>query len=121
MAAAEAEAKANGWPMTIAIVDSGGHLVLFERLDNGTLGSVAVAQRKANAAVMFRRPTKVFEDALTTAPGGVRLLSLGPDLIAIEGGVPIVAEGVVVGAIGVSSMQGHQDSQVASAGARALA
>jgi uncharacterized protein GlcG (DUF336 family) len=121
MAAAEAEAKANGWPMAIAIVDTGGHLVLFQKLDQANLGAVAISQRKAEAAAMFRRSTKVFEDVVTTAPGGIRLLSLGPDFVAVEGGVPLLEGGAVVGAIGVSGMQSTQDGQVAAAGARALA
>jgi glc operon protein GlcG len=120
MAAAEAEAKANGWPMAIAIVDASGHLVLFQKLDQTNLGAVAIAQRKAEAAAMFRRSTKVFEDVVTTAPGGIRLLSLGPDFVAVEGGVPLLVGGAVVGAIGVSGMQSAQDGQVAAAGARAL-
>jgi uncharacterized protein GlcG (DUF336 family) len=120
MAAAEAEAKANGWPMAISIVDAGGHLVLFQKLDQTNLGAVAISQRKAEAAAMFRRATKVFEDVVTTTPGGVRLLSLGPDFVAVEGGVPLLEGGAVVGAIGVSGMQSAQDGQVALAGARAL-
>ena len=105
MAAAEAEAKANGWPMAIAIVDTGGHLVLFEKLDQTNLGAVAIAQRKAAAAALFRRSTKVFEDVVTTAPGGIRLLSLGPDFVAVEGGVPLLEGGAVVGAIVVNATQ----------------
>jgi glc operon protein GlcG len=120
MAAAEAEARASGWPMAIAVVDSSGHLVLFQKLDQANLGAVTIAQRKAEAAVMFRRATKVFEDIITTAPGGVRLLSLGPELVAVEGGVPLLEGGAVVGAIGVSGMQSAQDGQVAAAGARVL-
>jgi uncharacterized protein GlcG (DUF336 family) len=119
MAAAETEARANGWPMAIAIVDGGGHLVLFQRFDHTGIGSVAVAQRKAASAALFRRPTKVFEDALA-GPNGIRLLSISPDLVAVEGGIPLVAGGAIVGAIGVSGMQSHQDGQVAAAGARAL-
>jgi uncharacterized protein GlcG (DUF336 family) len=119
MAAAEAEARANGWPMAIAIVDSAGHLVLFEKLDQTNLGAVAFAQRKAEAAAMFRRATKIFEDVVA-APGGVRLLSLGPELVAVEGGVPLLDGGALVGAIGVSGMQSLQDGQVAAAGARVL-
>jgi uncharacterized protein GlcG (DUF336 family) len=120
MAAAEAEAKANGWPMAIAIVDAAGHLILFQKLDQTNLGAVAIAPRKAQTAAMFRRATKVFEDVVTSAPGGIRLLSLGPELVAVEGGLPLVEGGAVVGAIGVSGMQSHQDGQVAAAGARIL-
>jgi glc operon protein GlcG len=121
MAAAEAEAKANGWPMAIAILDSTGHLLLFEKLDQANLGAVSLAQRKAQCAASFRRPTKVFEDILTNAPGGTRLLSLAPEIITVEGGLPLLVNGAVVGAIGVSGMQSFQDGQVAAAGARALA
>jgi uncharacterized protein GlcG (DUF336 family) len=121
MAAAEAEALANGWPMAIAVVDSGGHLVLFQKGDQANLGAVALAQRKASSAVQFRRATKVFEELITGAPGGVRLLSLGPELVTVEGGVPLMQHGQVVGAIGVSGMQSFQDGQVAAAGVRALA
>ena len=121
MAAAEAEARANGWPMAIAIVDSTSHLVLFEKFDQTNMAAVAIAQRKAECAVSFRRATKVFEDVVTTAPGGHRLLSIGPELITIEGGVLLLERGAIVGAIGVSGMQSSQDGQVAAAGARALA
>jgi uncharacterized protein GlcG (DUF336 family) len=106
--------------MAIAVVDSAGHLVLFQKLDQTNFGAVAVALRKAETAVMFRRATKVFEDVVIGAPGGVRLLSLGPSLIAIEGGVPLLEGGAVVGGIGVSGMQSTQDGQVALAGARVL-
>jgi uncharacterized protein GlcG (DUF336 family) len=119
MAAAEADARANGWPMVIAIVDSGAHLVMLHRLDQANLGAVALAQRKAETAARFRRPTKVFED--TVSGGGLRLLSVASDIIALEGGVPLIEHGHVVGAIGVSGMQSFQDGQVASAGARVLA
>jgi uncharacterized protein GlcG (DUF336 family) len=86
MAAAEAEATANGWPMSIAIVDSTARLLLFQKMDQAPLGSVPTAQRKATAAALFKRSTKVFEDVVTATPGGVRLLTIGPDFIAIEGG-----------------------------------
>jgi uncharacterized protein GlcG (DUF336 family) len=121
MAAAEAEASANGWPMVIAILDSTGHLKLLQRLDQANLGAVALAQRKAEAAIKFRRSTKVLEDMLVAggAPG-LRMLSMGSELIAVEGGLPLIEQGEVVGAIGVSGMQSTQDGQVASAGARAL-
>jgi glc operon protein GlcG len=118
MAAAEAEAVANGWPMVIAIFDSTGHLAMLHRLDQSNLGAVALAQRKAETAVRFRRATKVFEEIV--AGGGTRLLSVADDIITLEGGVPLLAGGLVVGAIGVSGMQSHQDGQVAAAGARAL-
>jgi glc operon protein GlcG len=121
MVAADAEARAQGWAAAIAIVDAGGHLVLFQKMDQTNLGAVAVAQRKAETSALFRRATKVFEDVATSTPGGMRLLSLGPELVAVEGGVPLLEGGAVVGAIGVSGMQSGQDGQVALAGARALA
>jgi glc operon protein GlcG len=120
MAAAEAEARSNAWPMAIAILDAGGHLVLFQKADQTNLGAVEFAQRKARTAVLFRRSTKVFEDLVVGTPGANRLLSLGPELVAVEGGVPLLDGGQVVGAIGVSGMQSSQDGQVALAGARAL-
>jgi uncharacterized protein GlcG (DUF336 family) len=119
LAAAEAEARANGWAMAIAIVDSGGRLVLFQKMDQANLGAVAICQKKAEASALFRRATKVFEDVVS-GPGGVRLLSLGDAFVAVEGGVPLLEGGAVVGAIGVSGMQSAQDGQVALAGARAL-
>jgi glc operon protein GlcG len=117
-AAAEAEALAHGWPMVIAIFDSTGHLVLLHRIDQANLGAVALAQRKAETAVRFRRPTKAFEEIV--AGGGMRLLSVASDIIALEGGLPLVQAGVVVGSIGVSGMASDQDTLVANAGIRAL-
>jgi glc operon protein GlcG len=118
MAAAESEAVKNGWSVAIAIVDSGANLVMLQRLDNAQLSSVRIAEQKARTAVEFRRPTKVFEDAV--AGGGIGLRVLTFDASVAEGGLPIVAEGKVVGAIGVSGVQSHQDGQVAMAGADAL-
>jgi glc operon protein GlcG len=120
MAAAEAEAAANGWAMVVSIVDSGGHLVMLHRLDQANIGAVEVSQRKAAAAINFRRSTKVFEEALAAGGPGLRMLAFAPELIPVEGGVPLVEDGRVIGAIGVSGMQSFQDGQVASAGARAL-
>ncbi len=119
VAAAEAEALANQWPMTIAIVDSGGHLVLLHRMDQSNLASLSVAQIKAETAVFFRKPTKVFEDAVAGGGLGLRLLSTAGHC-AIEGGLPLLVGGEVIGAIGVSGMQSTQDAQVAAAGAKAL-
>ncbi len=119
MAACEAEAKKNNWPMAIAILDSTGHMVMFQKLDNTQHGSIAVAIDKAQTAVDFRRPSKVFEDLL--AGGGVGLRVLGIKGISpLEGGIPIVANGAVIGAIGVSGGTSQQDAQVARAGADAL-
>jgi len=118
MAAAEAEALKNNWGVAIAIVDSGANLVMLHRLDNAQLSSVRIAEAKAKTAAEFRRPTKVFEDAVAGGGIGLRVLTFGASVA--EGGVPIVAGGKVVGAIGVSGVQSHQDAQVAQAGASAL-
>ena len=119
MAAAEAEARANDWPMVIAIVDSGGHLVMLHSFDHAQHGSVAIAQEKARCAVNFKRPTKAFEDAV--AQGGLNLRILAtPGMLPLEGGLPLIAGGRIVGAIGVSGMRSNQDGQVAEAGAKAL-
>jgi glc operon protein GlcG len=117
MAAAEAEAARNQWGVAIAIVDSGGNLVMLHRLDNAQLASARIAEQKARTAVEFRRPTKVFEDAVAGGGLGLRVLTFG--LSAAEGGVPLVVDGAVVGAIGVSGVQSHQDGQIALAGAAA--
>lgn len=117
--AAEEEAMREGWPMVIAVVDSGGHLVLQQRLDGAQLGSNDVARQKAETAVLFRRPTRVFEDAI--AQGGLHLRLLGMNnLVPLDGGIPLLRDGAVVGAIGVSGMRSDQDAQVAQAGADAL-
>ena len=119
MAAAEACATKNNWGVAIAIVDSGANLVMLHRLDNAQLSSVRIAEQKARTAAEFRRPTKVFEDAV--AGGGIGLRVLTFEASVAEGGVPIVSGGKVIGAIGVSGVQSHQDAEVAQAGANALA
>lgn len=118
MAAAEAEATKNNWGVAIAIVDSGGNLVMLQRLDNAQLSAVRIAEAKARTAVEFRRPTKVLEDAV--AGGGIGLRVLTFDACVAEGGVPIVSRGTIVGGIGVSGVASDQDAQVAQAGADAL-
>ena len=118
MAAAEAEALKNQWGMAIAIVDSGGNLVMLHRLDNTQLASPRLAEHKARTAVEFRRPTRVFEDAVSGGGLGLRVLSFGA--MCAEGGVPIMLGGKIVGAIGVSGAASHQDAQVAQAGAGAI-
>ena len=115
--AAVAEAKKNGWPVCIAIVDYHGELVYFERLDNTQLGGISVAVDKARTAAKFKRSTKVLEDAL--ASGRNAILRLG-DSTPIQGGLPIVIDGKFVGAIGVSGMTSQQDEQVGAAGLAAL-
>jgi uncharacterized protein GlcG (DUF336 family) len=118
MAAAEAEASSNRWGVAIAVVDSGANLVMLHRLDNAQLSAVRIAEQKARSAVEFRRPTKALEDAVAGGGVGLRVLTFGA--CVAEGGVPIVADGKIVGAIGVSGVASHQDAQVAAAGADAV-
>ena len=118
MAAAEAEAARNGWGVAIAIVDSGANLVMLHRVDNAQLSSVRIAEAKAKTAAEFRRPTKVFEDAVAGGGIGLRVLTFGASVA--EGGVPIMSHGTIIGAIGVSGVQSHQDAQIAQAGADAV-
>lgn len=120
MAAAEAESAAQHWNMAIAIVDSGGNLVMLHKMDQTQHASIKVAQKKAETAVNFRRPTKVFEDVVAAGGLGLRMLSMSDLVIAVEGGIPLLQGGKVIGAIGVSGMQAPQDAQVALAGAKAL-
>jgi uncharacterized protein GlcG (DUF336 family) len=118
-AAAAEKANAEKWPLAIAIVDSGGHLVLFHRLDNTQLGSVEVAIEKAKTAVLYRRPTKALEDRIAKGGADLKLLKL-PGM-PLEGGIPIVQDGKIIGGIGVSGMQSPQDAAVAQAGLKSLA
>jgi uncharacterized protein GlcG (DUF336 family) len=117
-AAAEAEARRNNWAVAIAVVDDGGHLVLFRRLDGAKLVAIDIAVRKARTAVFFQGETKGLEEEVTKG-GRTALLPIA-DVMPLEGGVPLVVEGVVVGAIGVSGVTGAQDAQCALAGARTL-
>lgn len=119
VAAAEASAEQNGWVMVIAIVDSGGHLVLLHRMNNAQYGSVPIAEHKAVTAVNFKRPTRVFEDAIAAGGIGLRLLST-PGFCALEGGVPLIRDGRLIGAIGVSGAKSTEDAIVAAAGVAAL-
>jgi uncharacterized protein GlcG (DUF336 family) len=115
-AAASAEARKNSWNVVIAVVDDGGHLVYLERMDETQVGSVNVAIEKAKTAINFKRPTKVFEEALT---GGYTPLVSLSGAVLLDGGVPITLAGKVVGAVGVSGVTAAQDGQVARAGADA--
>jgi len=117
-APAVAEAEKNHWNVAVAIVDTSGNLVYYEKMDNTQLGSGAVAVDKARTAALFKRPSKAFEDAVAT-PGGARVLSL-PGVTPIEGGIPLVMDGKIVGAIGVSGGTSAQDGQCAKAGADVL-
>lgn len=116
-AAAEAEAAKNNWTMVIAILDDGGNLIYLEKMDETQIGSIDVAQAKARSAVSFKRPTKAFEDALA---GGRQAILKLPGAIPVEGGLPLLLDGKIVGAIGVSGATSAQDGQVAAAGAKAL-
>ena len=118
MAAAEAEAIKNEWGVAIAIIDSGGNLVMLHRLDNAQLSSIRIAEAKARASVEFRRPTKALEDVVAGGGLGLRVLTFGA--CVAEGGVPIIVDGKIVGAIGVSGVASHEDGQVAKAGADAV-
>jgi glc operon protein GlcG len=120
LAAAEAEAKKNNWPVAIAIVDSASKLVAFSRLDNTQLGSVDIAIGKAVTANNLRRPTKALQDGIAQGGANLRLLGV-PGLMPLEGGVPIVVDGKIIGAIGVSGVTSAQDAEVAIAGANAAA
>ena len=117
IAAAETEALKHGWPVVIAVVDDGGHLLGLERLDNAQFASVKISIQKARAAIGFKRPTKVWEEML--ASGQQRVLNLA-GVVTSEGGVPLTWKGQIVGAIGVSGVKPSEDGQIASAGAAVL-
>ena len=118
-AAAVAEARKNGWLMVAAVVDPDGTLVYYERMDNVQLGSGEVAIDKARSAALYKRPTKVFQDGLEK--GGVNLRILGlKGAVPVEGGLPIIVDGKLVGAIGLSGDTTEHDGQCAKAGVDAL-
>ncbi len=116
--AAVAEAKKRNWKMNVAVADSGGNLVAFQRMDGAMLASIKIAEHKARAAAIFRRPTKVFED-------GINLMHLNhllafDDVIASRGGIPLIERGMIIGAIGVSGGAEVQDEIVSNAGAAVI-
>jgi uncharacterized protein GlcG (DUF336 family) len=119
MTAAEAEAGKNKWSVVISIIDSGGNLVMLHRGDDVQLSSIEIAQGKAKTALMFKRPSKVLDDAIAGGGPGLRFLAL-KDIVPLEGGLPIVMDGKIVGAIGVSGVLSSQDAQTARAGIDAL-
>jgi len=119
IAAGLAEARKNNWPVAIAVFDTSGHLVAFEKMDDTQTASVDVAQDKGRSAAIYRRPSKVFEDLVAGAGAGTRILGLR-GASPVEGGVPIIAGGKVIGGIGVSGVTSQQDGVVAKAGADAL-
>jgi uncharacterized protein GlcG (DUF336 family) len=116
-AGAEAEARKNNWNVVIAVVDDGGHLVYLQRIDGTQTGSIDVAIQKARTAQAFKRPTKVFEDAIA---GGRNALIALHGALPLEGGLPIMAGGQMVGAIGVSGVKSSEDGVIAKAGADSL-
>ena len=118
-APALSEALSNNWAMAVAVVDSAGDLVYFERMDATQAGSVMVAIDKARSAARFKRPTKAFQDTLAAGGDGLRVLGLN-GAVPVEGGVPIAIDGRIVGAIGVSGSTSPQDGQCARAGADAV-
>jgi len=115
-AAALDEARKNNWKMAVAVVDPGGILVYYEKMDNTQTASADIAIEKARTAVGFKRPTKVFQDAVAGGGAGLRILGI-PGAVPVEGGIPLVVEGQIVGAIGVSGDSSDHDGICATAGA----
>lgn len=118
-APALAEARRNNWNVAVAIVDISGNLVYYEKMDGTQLGSVNVSIAKARSAALFKRPTKAFQDVLAGGGDGLRILRL-EGAVPIDGGVPIIIDGKVVGAIGVSGVTSQQDGVIAGAGVNAV-
>jgi glc operon protein GlcG len=118
-AAATAEARKNSWAMAVAVVDPAGNLVYFEKIDNTQTASIEIAIDKARASAQFKRPTKMFQDAVAGGGDGLRFLGLR-GAVPAEGGFPIMSEGKIIGAIGASGGAGNQDAQVAKAGADSI-
>jgi glc operon protein GlcG len=120
MAGAEAEAEKNKWPIVVVILDSGGNIVMLHRRDDSQLSAIGAAEGKARTALFFKRPTKLLDEVVSGGGAGMRYLAL-KDFVPLEGGIPIVIDGKIVGAIGVSGVLSSQDTQVARAGIDALA
>jgi glc operon protein GlcG len=116
-AGAEAEAKRNNWAVSIAVLDEAGHMMVFHRMDGAKLVATDIAVRKARTAVYFQGPTKALEEEV--AGGRTALLPID-GFMPLEGGIPLIVDGILVGAIGVSGVTGSQDAQCAQAGVRAL-
>jgi glc operon protein GlcG len=119
MAAAELEAAKNSWQVAVTILDSGGNLVMFHKVDNTQLASIGASEGKARTALTYKRPSKVLDDALAAGGAGLRLLAI-KDLTPLEGGLPILVDGKIIGAVGVSGALSSQDAQVGKAGIDAL-
>ena len=119
-AAAIAEARKNNWLMAVAVVDPAGDLVYYEKMDNTQLGSAKVSVNKARSAALYKRPTKAFQDALAGGGAGLRVLAL-EGAVPVEGGFPLIVDGKIIGAIGLSGDLSEHDAQCAKAGADAVA
>jgi glc operon protein GlcG len=115
---AMAEAAKRGWQLNIAVVDSGANLVTFVRMDGAQLASIAVSEHKARVAVKFRRPTKAFEDAVQKA--GLNYVLTLDDIVASRGGIPLIEDGKLIGAIGCSGGTGSQDEVACAAAAATI-
>lgn len=113
-AVAVAEAQKNGWLMAVTIVDPSGELIFFEKMDGTQFGSIDVSIAKARSAARFKRPTKIYEDGVAASGIGLRALKV-PGAMPVEGGVPLIENGKIIGAIGVSGGQSPQDGQCANA------
>jgi glc operon protein GlcG len=118
-AAASAEARKNNWNMAIAVVDPAGTLVYYEKMDNTQLGSAKIAIDKARSAALFKRPTKVLQDRLTSGSAGLPVLAL-EGAVPVEGGIPLILDGRIIGAIGVSGDSSDHDAKCAQAGVDTL-
>ena len=116
--AAIAEARKNNWAMAVAVVDTGGYLVYFERMPDTQLGSVEISIEKAKSAALFRRPTKSFQDTLAAGGEGLRILRL-TGAVPVEGGIPLIVDGKLIGAVGASGGSSDQDGRTAQAGVAA--
>jgi glc operon protein GlcG len=116
-AAAQVEAKKNNWNVVISVVDDGANLIYLEKMDGTQIGSIEIAQMKARTAIKMKRPSKAFEDMIA---GGRNAVLKLPDVLGVEGGLPLVVDGQFLGAIGVSGVTSAQDGQIAAAGVKAL-
>jgi glc operon protein GlcG len=118
-AAALEETRKNNWNMAVAVVDPGGNLVYYEKMDNTQLGSAKISVNKARSAALFKRPTKAFQDALAGGGAGLRVLGL-EGAVPVEGGFPLIVDGKVIGGIGLSGDTSEHDAQCAKVGADAV-
>ena len=120
LAAAEAESRRRGWPLNCAVVDPGTHLVAFKRMDGALLAGVSVSEKKARSAVLYRRPTKVFQNAAGAQSPAMSVFLTLDGVVASAGGIPLIEDGKIIGAVGCSGGAGSQDEVVATAAARVV-